>query len=217
LSFFFSSFVDDTVAYHRKDSYYRNAKREGYRSRAAYKLMELDTKLGLFRSGMTVLDLGCAPGGWCQVAARKVGKKGRVLGIDRNPTEPFDQPQIELLVADLVDPGILECLRRALSGPVDVVLSDMAPDTSGVGFADHARSIELAGIAVGLAREVLAPTGLLVVKVFDGSDINELVGEMESSIGRVRRIHLKSTRKGSREIYLSASRGAKRGSGHGNG
>ena len=192
------------MAYQRKDSWYRKAKGEGYRSRAAYKLIELDRRCRLFRQGMRVVDLGCAPGGWLQVVAKQGGLKGRVAGIDRDEVEPLGLPQAVTLVGNINDPSACDRLEEILKGPADVVLSDMAPDTSGVGHADHARSLELARAAFEVARRLLRPGGALVVKVFDGSDLNDLIMDWKSAFGQVRRIRPESTRKGSRELYLVA-------------
>jgi 23S rRNA (uridine2552-2'-O)-methyltransferase len=192
------------VAYQRKDSWYRRAKREGYRSRSAYKLIELQRRCRLFSRGMRVVDLGCAPGGWLQVAANEVGAKGRVAGIDRLEVEPLGLPQAAVLVGNIHDPEACDRLREALGGRADVVLSDMAPDTSGVGHADHAGSMELARAAFEAAGRLLLPGGALVCKVFDGPDLNDLILDWKPAFGKVRRIRPESTRKGSRELYLVA-------------
>ncbi|HUU04137.1 MAG TPA: RlmE family RNA methyltransferase [Myxococcota bacterium] len=199
---FSSSWFADVVAYDRKDGWYRKAKREGYRSRAAYKLIELDKKLRLFRKGMRVVDLGCAPGGWLQVAAERVGRRGRVVGVDRLQTQPLASEQVKLLLGDVNQPGTRERLAELLGGTADLLLSDMAPNTSGVGFQDHVRSIELVRMAGELAAALLTCGGALLAKVFDGPDLDALLGELKDSFGPARRIRLKSTRKGSREIYL---------------
>ncbi len=192
------------MVYQRKDTWYRKAKAEGYRSRAAYKLQELDRQFRLFRRGQRVLDLGCAPGGWLQVAAQSVGEQGRVVGIDRLALPSLGLPNVFVLTADIQAPESLASLREALGGPADLVLSDMAPDTSGVGFADHARSIELVRAAADVARAQLRPGGALVAKVFEGPDLNPLLAELRTSFGEIRRVRLDTTRKGSRELYLIA-------------
>lgn len=192
------------MAYQRKDSWYRRAKQEGYRSRAAYKLIELQRRCRLFAKGMRVVDLGCAPGGWFQVAAKEVGGKGRVAGIDRLEVEPLGLPQTVALVGNIHDHEACDRLQEVLGGRADVVLSDMAPDTSGVGDADHARSLDLARAAFEAAGRLLRPGGTLVCKVFDGSDLNGLIVDWKSAFGKVGRIRPESTRKGSRELYLVA-------------
>jgi 23S rRNA (uridine2552-2'-O)-methyltransferase len=192
------------VVYNRKDTWYRKAKSEGYRSRAAYKLKELDLQFKLFRRGQRVLDLGCAPGGWLQVAANAVGAQGRVVGIDRLTVAALGLANVFIVEGDILAPESLARLREALGGHADLVISDMAPDTSGVGFADHARSIELVRAALDVARSQLRPGGTLVAKVFEGPDLNPLAAEMRTSFGEIRRVRLDTTRKGSRELYLIA-------------
>jgi 23S rRNA (uridine2552-2'-O)-methyltransferase len=205
------------MVYQRKDGFYRKAKAEGYRSRAAYKLLELDGKCRLFQRGMRVADLGCSPGGWLQVAADAVGRRGRVAGIDRLATEPLARAQIVILQGDITGDGEVDRLRAALGAPADLVLSDMAPDTTGVGFADHAHSAELVRTAAAVARKLLRPGGALVAKVFEGPDVKTLVDELRSGFNKVRRVHLASTRKGSRELYLVATgfKGARKDGSHG--
>jgi len=197
------------VGYQRKDAWYHRAKREGYRSRAAYKLLELDRRLRLFRPGQRVVDLGCAPGGWLQVAAERVGRKGRVVGIDRLACKPLPLPQVTVLRGDVTEPASLTKIRRALEGSAQLVLSDMAPDTSGVGFADHVRSVELVRLAWQLAGRLLAGRGRLLAKVFAGEDLAGLVAEMEEQGGAVKRLRPAVTRKASRELYLAVTVGAK--------
>ncbi len=199
------------MAYKRKDFWYLRAKQEGYRSRAAYKLMELDQRLRLFSRGMKVVDLGCAPGGWAQVASDRVGDSGLVVGIDRLECAPLPAARARLLRGDVTDPACLELLRREIAGPADVVLSDMAPDTCGVGMADHVRSVSLVETAAVIALQLLGPRGVLVAKVFEGPDLAALLERLKSSFSEVKRLHLKSTRAGSRELYLAARRGGPRG------
>lgn len=192
------------MAYQRKDGWYKKAKQEGFRSRAAYKLMEISKKSRLFAKGMRVVDLGCAPGGWLQVAARQTGRRGRVVGIDRLPVDPVEFDWVTVLQGDITSPDTAERLLEALGRPADLVLSDMAPDTSGVGFADHARSVELVREAHRLAGQVLKPGGNMLAKVFEGADLPELVDELKQIFHSVQRERPRSTRKGSRELYLLA-------------
>jgi 23S rRNA (uridine2552-2'-O)-methyltransferase len=192
------------VAYHRKDSWYRKAKDAGYRSRAAYKLLELDRKAQLLRTGMKVVDLGCAPGGWLQVAARKVGKKGRIVGVDLLSVEPLNIAQVEVVLGDIRDRDMIEVILEKLKGKADLVLSDMAPNTSGVSFKDHHGSIELVRMALETAIKVLVVGGTFVAKIFEGPDTNLLVDDIKIRFSKVRRIKPDTTRKGSRELYLVA-------------
>jgi 23S rRNA (uridine2552-2'-O)-methyltransferase len=193
------------MAYQRKDTWYHKAKNEGYRSRAAYKLQELHQRLKLFKSGILVIDLGCAPGGWLQVAAKLVGGKGRIVGIDRNATKTLEDSRISTLTGDITQSEVIDSLYHHLGKKADLILSDMAPDTTGVGFQDHVHSVELVKITMQTAIRMLASGGNMVAKVFDGSDLTELVNELSRHFNRVKRIRLKTTRKGSRELYLFAA------------
>jgi 23S rRNA (uridine2552-2'-O)-methyltransferase len=192
------------MAYQRKDSWYRKARQEGYRSRAAYKLLEIDQKHGLLQQGLRVVDLGCAPGGWMQVAAEAVGQRGRVVGMDRLAMQPLEHQQVAVLRGDVTSEDACERLEEALGGRAQLVLSDMAPDTSGIGFADHVRSVELVMVAASIATRLLEPGGTFVAKVFDGPELNKLLQDLRAVFKTVRRIRLRSTRKGSRELYLMA-------------
>ena len=191
------------MAYRRKDFWYRKAKEQGYRSRAAYKLVEIDRRLRLFRPGQRVLDLGCAPGGWLQVAAARVGRRGRVVGADMLDVAHLNMSNVRVVRADLTDEGVAGLLVDRLEGRADVVLSDMAPDTTGVGFSDHARSVELVEISFEIARQAGRKGTIWVAKVFDGQLVNELCERLRRSGCRTRRLRLESTRKGSRELYLA--------------
>ena len=192
-------------AYKRKDGFYKQAKAAGYRSRAAYKLIELDKRFRLLARGARVVDLGCAPGGWLQVAAARVGPKGRVVGIDRLEVEALDLKIVVVLSGDITDPEARAEIRDALGGPADLVLSDMAPDTSGVGSADHARSVELVELAFETATTLLTPKGAFCAKVFEGPDLNELAAKIKARFGKLKRVKPEATRKGSRELYLVAT------------
>ena len=187
------------------DHYYREAKRSGYRSRAAFKLKQLDAEVNLFSSGDTVVDLGAAPGGWLQVAAEAVGEAGRVIGVDLNQIEPLDSPEatVETIQGDLTDEELLEGLiDRLEEGGVDVVLSDMAPDMTGEYGLDHARSVHLAEQAATLARELLAGGGDFVVKVFQGPELDALRSDLEADFEYVRTVSPPASRDASSEVYL---------------
>ncbi len=188
--------------YNRKDSYYKKAKAAGYRSRAAYKLLELTKREKLFAKQMKVLDLGCAPGGWLQVAAKLVGPKGLVVGIDRLEVQALDLANVKVIQGDITDSNTRESLTKALGGKAGLVLSDMAPDTSGVGFADHHQSVQLVRMAVQIGAQTLVPGGKFCAKVFEGAELNELISEIKKDFKKVRRVKPKATRKGSRELYL---------------
>lgn len=192
------------VAYNRKDAAYRRAKREGYRSRAVYKLAELDRRLGLFRRGQRVVDLGCWPGAWLQYAAEKVGPSGRVVGIDLAESEPMSSKNVRILVGDVADPVCVEQIRDALGGPADVVLSDLAPKLTGVKTADAVRHAELVRLAVDRARAWLRPEGAIVVKLFMDAEYQDLISELRGTFQAVRSVKPDSTRQGSSELYTCA-------------
>ncbi len=188
----------------RRDPYYRRAKREGYRSRAAYKLAQLDEHERLLRPGARVLDLGCAPGGWMQVALERIGEQGRVVGIDVAPVAPFPHPHAIALRGDFRDPSTAEAASAALGGPADVVLSDLAPKLSGVRDADIARSLDLFEAAVALARRVLRPGGSLVAKVFAAPETESAVAALRSAFASLKIVSPEASRKRSTEAYVVA-------------
>src|SRR3954471_18198207 len=156
-------------AYDPRDRFWRQAPKQGFRARSAYKLEEIQDRFHVLRPGGRVLDLGAAPGGWCQIAAREVGPKGFVLGVDLEPIAALPPPA-QTWVADAFAPELLARLRTEGKVPYDAVLSDLAPKTSGVRTSDEARSLELAGRALDLSLRVLKPSGFFVVKVFMGGD-----------------------------------------------
>ena len=187
---------------HVSDRYVRQAKAEGYRSRAAYKLLEIDRKDRLLRPGMRVLDLGAAPGGWSQVAARKVGPQGRVVAIDLLEIAPISG--VRLLRGDVREARAREALREALGGTADLVLSDLSPNLSGIPGVDQARGAELAELALELAGEILKPTGALVVKVFQGEAFAEVLNRIKRVFKAVSVRKPGASRGESRETYLLA-------------
>lgn len=192
------------AVYERKDAAWKRAKEEGYRSRAAYKLIELDEQFRLLRAGQRVVDLGCWPGAWTQVAARKVGRTGRVVGVDLVRTEDLGLSQVTLLEGDVGDPAVRERVGEALGGPADLVISDLAPKLSGIAAADEARHALLVELAVDVAREWLAPDGALLVKLFMDSEYEGLVRRLRAGFASVKTRRPPSTRKGSAEIYAVA-------------
>jgi 23S rRNA (uridine2552-2'-O)-methyltransferase len=190
--------------YERKDALYRRAKEEGYRSRAAYKLLELQRRLRMIRRGDAVIDLGAWPGGWLQVAAELVGPRGRVLGIDVVALATFPDPRVLLVQADVADHDLPVRARDLLGRPADVVLSDMAPKLTGIAPRDAARSAELLEHAAGFAAAVLRPGGTLVMKTFGGAEGDAARATLAAVFERIRRVGLEATRKGSSELYLAA-------------
>jgi 23S rRNA (uridine2552-2'-O)-methyltransferase len=187
------------VAERRHDPYYRAAQREGLRSRAAYKLEYLDRRFHLLRPGIRVLDLGAAPGGWSLVAARAVGPRGTVVAVDVRSFEPIDR--VRRVRGRVGDERLLEALGDV---PYDLVLSDLSPRISGAYATDHARSVDLARAAGGLAARVLAPGGAFAAKVFDGEMVPRLEAELAVAFASVRRTKPPASREASSEIYLVA-------------
>jgi len=187
---------------HVTDRYVRQARAQGFRSRAAYKLLEIDRKDRLLRPGMRVLDLGAAPGGWSQVAARKVGPAGRVVAIDLLEITPISG--VAVLRGDVREPQARAAAREALGGAADLVLCDLSPNLSGIPGVDQARAAELAGLAVELACEVLKPTGALVVKVFQGEAFDEIRALARTAFQTVSVRKPGASRGESRETYLLA-------------
>lgn len=188
----------------RKDHYWRRAKQEGYRSRAAFKLLQIDAKFHIFRKGDCVLDLGCAPGGWLQVISEKVGPKGRAVGVDLQRTAPLPSGNVRLIKGDLRKPEVQTQIRLALGGSADIVTSDLSPKLTGIGFQDHLRSCELVRDGLNLVRTVLRPKGVFLVKIFQGEELESVMGDLRAQFGQVRRIAPSASRKASSEIYLLA-------------
>ncbi len=188
---------------HEDDYYVRRAREEGYRSRAVYKLLEINDKDHLLKAGMTVVDLGAAPGGWSQVVAQKIGKNGKVIALDILPMEPLIG--VECLQGDFREQAVLEKLLGVVgSREVDLVISDMAPNISGVDAVDQPQSIYLAELSLELARQVLRAKGDLLIKVFQGSGFEGLLRELRGSFDKVLSRKPKASRARSRELYLLA-------------
>ena len=183
------------------DPYVRKAKAENYRSRAAYKLIELDERFGLLKGARAVVDLGIAPGGWSQVVRRKV-PQAAVVGIDLLPTDPIDG--VAILQMDFMDEAAPENLREALGGPADLVLSDMAANTVGHQQTDHLRTMALVEAGLAFATEVLRPGGAYVAKVLAGGADSQLVAEMKRHFATVKHAKPPASRKDSSEWYVVA-------------
>jgi 23S rRNA (uridine2552-2'-O)-methyltransferase len=188
---------------HREDPYVQQAQRDGYRSRACYKLLELQSRDALLAAGMSVLDLGCAPGGWSQVAAELVGHEGRVIASDILPMDSL--AGVEFIRGDFTEDAVFERILHAIGDrPVDVVISDMAPNMSGMNAVDQQRSMYLVELALDMARQVLAPNGSFVAKVFQGEGFDALVREARDVFTKVVTRKPESSRARSREVYLVA-------------
>jgi 23S rRNA (uridine2552-2'-O)-methyltransferase len=184
----------------RKDQYRRLAKDQGYRARSAYKLVQLNISYRILKKGSKVVDLGCAPGGWLQVATKEVGQAGKVVGIDLKPVEPVAGATV--LEGSIEDPAMLEKITSILGGKADLVLSDLAPNVSGVWDIDQARQISLSTIALGFARQVLRTGGTAVLKLFEGDMLNEFRIELKNSFGRVLLSKPPASRQESSELYV---------------
>ena len=188
---------------HRDDPYVQRAQREGYRSRACYKLLELQEKDRLIRPGMCVLDLGSAPGGWSQVAVEQVGHRGRVIASDILPMDNL--AGVEFIQGDFTEDSVFEAILAAINDdPVDLVISDIAPNLSGMNAVDQPRSMYLVELALDMARQVLAPGGSFVAKVFQGEGFDELIREARAAFGKVLTRKPQASRPRSREVYLVA-------------
>ncbi len=183
------------------DPYVRAAKQQGWRSRAAFKLAELDDRFKLIRRGARVLDLGAAPGGWSQVALRRGA--ARVVGLDLLPIHPVSGASF--LQGDFTEPAMPERLVALLGGAADLVLSDMAPNTTGHAATDHTRIMALAELALDLALQVLAPGGSFVAKVFQGGSERQMLTAMKRHFASVRHAKPPASRKESSELYVVAS------------
>ena len=184
------------------DPYVAEARRQGLRSRAAFKLQQLDERFRLLRPGMRVVDLGCAPGGWSQVAAERVGPSGAVVGIDLSETDSL--PGATLLHGDFRDPEAMAAIRAALGGPADLVLSDMAAPATGHAPTDHLRIVALAEDAFALAQTLLRPGGAFVAKVFQGGAEGALLAALKQSFAELRHAKPAASRAESAETYVVA-------------
>jgi 23S rRNA (uridine2552-2'-O)-methyltransferase len=184
------------------DPYVRAAKAAGWRSRAAFKIIELDEKYKLFRPGQRVVDLGAAPGGWTQVAVQRVGDRGKVVGLDLLPMDVI--PGAALLQGDFEDPAVEQAVLEVLDGPADLVLSDMAPNTTGHNATDHLRILNLIELALHFSAKVLVPGGGFVAKVFQGGTERDLLNWLKRDFASVKHAKPPSSRKDSAEMYVVA-------------
>ena len=179
------------------DKWSKKAAEEGYRARSVYKLMELNEKFYIIRNGMTVLDLGAAPGSWLQYTAEEVGPKGRVIGIDLTEIEPIDN--VETYVEDITN---VEAIQKIVPETVDLILSDLAPKTSGIRDIDQWKSIELSQSVVETAEQILRPGGKCVLKVLRGGDFEEFISECKQRWKKVKVFSVEASRDRSNEIYV---------------
>lgn len=190
------------MAYNPKDYYFKKAKKENFAARSVFKLDEIDQKFKIIKPGQTVFDLGCSPGSWAQYASQKVGAKGRVLGVDLSPVT-VKLPNATFLQADLRDLNLEQVFaEHGFVPPFDVVISDMAPKTTGIRITDQARSMELCELALDVARQFLKPGGHFVCKFFHSDDFTKLRDEIKKTFADVQAIRPHSTRSISKEIFL---------------
>ena len=188
--------------YQPKDHYFRKAKGEGLRARSAFKIEEIARRFHVFRRGQTVLDLGAAPGGFLQVILGEVGEGGTVIGVDVVAIRPLGRPNVKTAVLDVLADDFLEKLEALHGGAYDVVVSDLAPKTTGVRSTDEARSLRLAGRALEVARTRGKPGGHFIAKLFMGGDLEQFRGEVRALFDEVKLVRPEATRGGSMEIYV---------------
>jgi len=186
----------------KRDYYYRKAKEEEYRSRAAYKLLQAVNRYGFIKPDDVVVDLGAAPGGWLQASRKIVGEKGFILGVDLRAIQPTGYSNIHTIVGDITDPEMTRRIKSILSRPADAVISDTSPNVSGVWELDHARQIDLAFHSLRIAASVLAPDGNFFVKVFQGDMLSNFVREVKKRFSITKLIKPKASRSESAEMYL---------------
>jgi len=190
-----------------KDHYFHKAKKDGYAARSVYKIEEIDKKYRIIRTGNKVLDLGCCPGSWLQYASRKVGNTGQVLGVDLQPVKISLPPHVKVIQADIFE--VKDEDLKIKGGQADVIISDMAPKTSGIRTTDVHRSFELNKKVLYLANDILCPEGSLLVKAFQGKLFDELCYEFKKMFADVKLCKPKSSRSESVEIFI-LGRGKKR-------
>ncbi len=186
----------------KRDYYYKKAKQEKYRSRASYKLFQAIKKYGFIEHGDVVVDLGAAPGGWIQAARKTVGNKGFVLGVDLKPIEPFTQPYVRTIICDITDREALKQILEMLPRKADAVISDAAPNISGIWEVDHARQMELSQQALEIAKEVLKPSGSFFVKVFQGDMLSDFIQKVKQNFVNVVLVKPEASRAKSAEIFI---------------
>ncbi len=190
------------MAYNPKDYFFHKAKKENYAARAVFKIQEIDQRFKLFRSGMKVLDLGAAPGSWSQYASQKVGPKGQVMGVDLQPIK-ITLPNALFITADMRSLDLGQTMtEQGISPPFDLVLSDMAPKTTGVRLQDQMRSFELCVLALETAERFLKPGGHFVAKLFHSDEFETFRKQLQARFGKIEVLRPKSTRTESKEIFL---------------
>lgn len=186
----------------KRDQFHRLAKQRGFRSRATFKLLQVNKRYRFIKRNDRVLDLGAAPGGWLQAAHQVVGGGGYVLGVDKEPVLRLPYENVATVIADMNQSDAIERVRSVSGSMFDVVVSDLSPNVSGVWEVDHARQIELARAALRIARVILRPDGNMLVKVFQGSELRDFQAEMKASFRALRIVKPPATRPESAELYF---------------
>lgn len=188
--------------YQPKDFFFRKAKEEGLRARSAFKIEEIAKRFHVFKKGQSVVDLGAAPGGFLQIIVNAVGPTGHVVGVDLAPIKPLGRPNVVTAVVDVLADDFHERLEALHGGPIDVVVSDLAPKTSGIKATDEARSLRLAGIALEVGRRRGRAGGHFIAKLFMGADFEQFRADVRALYGEVKVVRPEATRGASMEIYL---------------
>lgn len=186
----------------KHDPYYKKAKKEDYRSRASYKIKQLDKKFKLIKEGDTVVDLGAAPGGWSQVALEKVGEEGLVIGVDLNRIKPFPEENFHGIRGDFTTTEVQEKVMNLIGGKAKVVISDASPSLCGIKNIDQLRSLDLTNTVIGIADNILEPKGNLVMKVFQGPEYKDMLTRLKKKYRQVKTTKPPSSRKKSSEMYV---------------
>ncbi|MBZ9570856.1 RlmE family RNA methyltransferase [Methanobrevibacter sp. TMH8] len=186
----------------KKDPYYKRSKEQDYRSRASFKLSQLDKKYKIIKKGTAVVDLGAAPGGWSQVALEKVGEEGIVLGVDLQKIKPFPEKNFHFIRGDFTKPEIQEKIIDIIDGKADVVISDASPQLSGIKDVDHLRSIDLSNSVIEIADNILEKNGNLLIKVFQGEEYKNLIESLRKKFKILKTTKPASSRKKSSEMYV---------------
>ncbi|MFA5363728.1 MAG: RlmE family RNA methyltransferase [Candidatus Bathyarchaeia archaeon] len=186
----------------KNDFYYKKAKEENLRSRASYKLFQAVTKYQFIKPGNLIVDLGAAPGGWTQAARQLVEDTGFVYAVDIKPMQSFEETNVQTLIGDITDPKTSQTILAAIPRPADTVISDAAPNVSGIWDLDHARQIDLASNSLQIATDVLRPGGSFFVKVFQGNMLNGFAEKVNENFGFVKLLKPKASRSKSAELYI---------------
>ncbi|MCQ2972950.1 MAG: RlmE family RNA methyltransferase [archaeon] len=186
----------------KNDPYYKKAKSEEYRSRASYKLKQLDKKFKIMKQGNTVVDLGAAPGGWSQVALEKVGEEGLVIGVDLNRIKPFKEENFHRIRGDFTTEEIQQQIMKLIGGKTKVIISDASPSLSGIKNIDQLKSLDLVNAVIDIADNILEVKGNLVMKVFQGAEYKEMLINLKKKFRQVKTTKPQASRKKSAEMYV---------------